>query len=235
YCSNFYISINKTQVDVAQKETHLQNNCNIWHHVQEGKITFTTLHSVCHTNPEAPSISLLKSLTSASISGQTHHMEDNTQKTKMRYAIWDMVTYVCCGKGCIEIKCPNSAEDNVMSCRTHPYYSQVQCHLHMPGSEYCEFIVWTKSDMFIESIEPNTAFWNSVLSKANMCLAVCSTVRTGCKIFHKCKKKDDLKPHISITRSYQVESVTNYQSSEEELWCSCRKPGYGRMIACDDK
>ncbi|KAL3888779.1 hypothetical protein ACJMK2_001139 [Sinanodonta woodiana] len=74
YCSKLDISITNEQVDAVEKETHLQNKCKLWHRVREGRITSTTLHSVCHTNPEAPSISLLKYLTSASVSVQTSQM-----------------------------------------------------------------------------------------------------------------------------------------------------------------
>ncbi|KAL3874727.1 hypothetical protein ACJMK2_037699 [Sinanodonta woodiana] len=260
YCSKLDISITNEQVNAVEKETHLQNKCKLWHHVREGRITSTTLHSVCHTNPKAPSISLLKSLTSASVSVQTYQMvwgvkmkdvakRQYTGKMKETHDLFSithveflhpdmpfmgsspdvMISCVCCGKGCIEIKC-----DNVMFCRTHPYYSQVQCHIHMSGSEYCDFIVWTKSDIFIEIIEPNTAFWNNVLSKANIFWQSALLPELVGKYFTR-RVNNVLKPHISTTLPSQAESGTNSQSSEEELWCSCRKPEYGRMIACDER
>ncbi|KAL3855201.1 hypothetical protein ACJMK2_014421 [Sinanodonta woodiana] len=46
---------------------------------------------------------------------------------------------------------------------------------------------------------------------------------------------NDLKPHTSIKLPSQAEYGTISQSSEDELWCSCRKPEYGRNIACDDR
>ncbi|KAL3887486.1 hypothetical protein ACJMK2_027506 [Sinanodonta woodiana] len=95
----------------------------------------------------------------------------------------------------------------------------------MNGSEYCDFIVWTKSDIFIERIEPNTALWNNVLSALLPELVA--------KYFTR-RVNNDLKPHFSTLPS-QAEFGTYSQSSEEEQWCSCRKPEYGRLIACDDR
>ena len=34
----------------------------------------------------------------------------------------------------------------------HPYYYQVQCQLFVTHAEYCDFVVWTKKDMFIQSV-----------------------------------------------------------------------------------
>ncbi|KAL3884912.1 hypothetical protein ACJMK2_025011 [Sinanodonta woodiana] len=104
----------------------------------------------------------------------------------------------------------------------------------MSGSEYCDFIVWTKSDIFIERIEPNTAFWNNVLSKANTFWQSALLPKLVAKYFTR-RVNNDFKSHVSTTLPSQAESGTISQSSEEELWCSCRKPEYGRMIACDDR
>jgi len=95
------------------------------------------------------------------------------------------VTCDCCGCGCLEIKCPFLAKDKtllelskekdfclVASCssdgtlelnRQHNYYFQVQCQIHVTKSSYCDFCVWTPSELFIERITPDSNFEKHVM------------------------------------------------------------------------
>ena len=79
----------------------------------------------------------------------------------------------CCGKGICEIKCPYKCKDTLLvtdandgsfllKCienevglyldTIHPHYYQVQCQLFVTGEEYCDFVVWTEKDIFIQSV-----------------------------------------------------------------------------------
>ena len=40
----------------------------------------------------------------------------------------------------------------------HPYHYEV-CHLFVTGVEYCDFVVWTEKDIFIQRVLPDTEFW----------------------------------------------------------------------------
>ena len=87
----------------------------------------------------------------------------------------DGVVYCeCCGKGLIEIKCPFKYKEYLPTCDTaisdpqyclrkdnsgkislsvnHKYYSQVQGQLNICNLEYCDFVCWTKRDIFVERI-----------------------------------------------------------------------------------
>ncbi|KAL2077859.1 hypothetical protein ACEWY4_027363 [Coilia grayii] len=98
-----------------------------------------------------------------------------------------IVECTCCGKGCIEIKCPAKYKDSTIldACssndssfplyqangrmhlkKSHPYYSQVQTQMFVTERMYCDFVVWTQKDCAILRIFKDTAFWEPRLQKA---------------------------------------------------------------------
>ena len=83
--------------------------------------------------------------------------------------------------GCIEIKCPFSAQDKtvVEACATiqqffctmdenrkvhlkkrHNYYYQVQGQLALLNLQWCDFVVWTRSGIHVERITFDRDFWS---------------------------------------------------------------------------
>ena len=94
---------------------------------------------------------------------------------------------ICSGgvTGVLEIKCPYSARDKKIQeavsevngfCLTecdgtvqlkkdHAYMYQVQGQLMVTGAPFCEFVVYTKTDIHIERILPDTTFQENMLQK----------------------------------------------------------------------
>uniref|UniRef100_A0A1X7UQ44 YqaJ viral recombinase domain-containing protein n=1 Tax=Amphimedon queenslandica TaxID=400682 RepID=A0A1X7UQ44_AMPQE len=58
----------------------------------------------------------------------------------------------CCGKGIVKIKCPYS-------------YYQVQGQMGIMECCYCDFVVWTTIDIFIERIPFDKEFFDSIKTK----------------------------------------------------------------------
>ncbi|CAM4322044.1 unnamed protein product [Leuciscus chuanchicus] len=98
-----------------------------------------------------------------------------------------IVTCTCCGKGCVEVKCPAKYKDCTIlqACssddrnfclhvvdgqvhlkKNHQYYTQVHTQLFVTECSYCDFVVWTLKDTVILRIAPDSAFWNARLQKA---------------------------------------------------------------------
>lgn len=92
----------------------------------------------------------------------------------------------CCGKGCIEIKCPAKYKDYTVldACssddrnfclhvvdgqvhlkKNHQYYSQVQTQLFVTDSAYCDFVVWTLKDCVILRINSRHFFLEGTASE----------------------------------------------------------------------
>ncbi len=45
-------------------------------------------------------------------------------------------------------------------------YFQVQCQMFCSRRSYCDFVVWTEDDLYVEQIYPNENFWLISTSKA---------------------------------------------------------------------
>ena len=84
--------------------------------------------------------------------------------------------------GLIEVKCPYTARDCTIdeACESnkfclkktnlgiflkedHEYYCQVQGQLMVSGAGFCDFVIYTKKDLFIERVFPNVAFMQTML------------------------------------------------------------------------
>ena len=90
-----------------------------------------------------------------------------------------LVCYAGEVRGCIEVKCPFSARDQMVSeacsmqqffCMKdennkvtlkvrHNYYYQVQGQLAILNLDWCDFIVWTNKDLHVERVKVDHGFW----------------------------------------------------------------------------
>lgn len=89
-----------------------------------------------------------------------------------------VLSCACCGDGILEIKCPHCAKDsgvlsaaerNLLDCleikqgahalkKDHQYYYQVQAQLFVTKCKYCDFMVWSEKEFFIQRILPDPDF-----------------------------------------------------------------------------
>lgn len=88
--------------------------------------------------------------------------------------------------GVLEIKCPFSARDltipeavqqfsqfcltqnadgNIELKRTHGYFFQIQGQMMVSGASFCEFVVYTKKDIFVQNIKEDLMFQNEMFHK----------------------------------------------------------------------
>lgn len=86
---------------------------------------------------------------------------------------------LCCGKGCIEVKCPDSknikfyseknhscfdSEMNVK--RDHKYFSQMQLQMFMTDTEFCDLVVWTEEESVIRRIKRDNFYIHELIVAA---------------------------------------------------------------------
>ncbi|XP_034066574.1 uncharacterized protein LOC117542824 isoform X5 [Gymnodraco acuticeps] len=103
------------------------------------------------------------------------------------------VTCTCHGTGICEIKCPHSKQEeaNLRLCageqgfclvndggtvkldRRHAYYHQVQAQLHVVDVDYCDFVVWTKNDLFVERIVRDVDLWDNIIPRVESFFRLC--------------------------------------------------------------
>ena len=60
---------------------------------------------------------------------------------------------------------PTDINNTVMLKRTHDYYYQITGQLALTGAQFCDFVVWTEVDMFIERVHFDAELWDDMKSK----------------------------------------------------------------------
>lgn len=88
----------------------------------------------------------------------------------------------CCGLGVLEIKCPYSLREKSIEVsakqsdfclqrkegsyhlrRGHAYFYQTQAQMHICQAKYCDFVVWSQSEVVTLRVEPDKPFIDEVL------------------------------------------------------------------------
>lgn len=92
-----------------------------------------------------------------------------------------LVSCSCCGDGVLEIKCPHSAKEGVLHAtenkhfcientddgcglkKDHEYHYQIQAQLFITRRKYCDFMVWSESNFYLQRIWPDADFFTEAL------------------------------------------------------------------------
>ena len=56
--------------------------------------------------------------------------------------------------------------------KNHTYYYQVQAQIELCGAKYCDFMVWSENELYIERIYPNKDFIRNAFDKASTFIRV---------------------------------------------------------------
>ena len=56
--------------------------------------------------------------------------------------------------------------------KNHTYYYQVQAQIELCGAKYCDFVVWSENELYIERIYPNKDFIRNAFDKASTFIRV---------------------------------------------------------------
>ena len=125
----------------------------------------------------------------------------------------------CCGKGVLEIKCPfcvknetiDDATNNKTFClikgntthldRKHQYYFQVQAQIILTKSSYCDFVVWTEKEIFIERILPDMHFFEIQVKKVDNFYLKCILPELLAKYYTQITPVNETSANILITGS----------------------------------
>ena len=96
-----------------------------------------------------------------------------------------VVDTMCTQQGLVELKNPSSVQDMTISeaskkkgfcikfeegtgkCldKNHNYYFQVQCQIYCTRRQWCDFVVRTNKDLYVERIYPDCQWWKTQLLK----------------------------------------------------------------------
>ena len=57
--------------------------------------------------------------------------------------------------------------------RSHAYFYQVQAQLHIVDVDYCDFVVWSKKDLFVERIVRDVDLWDNIIPRVETFFCLC--------------------------------------------------------------
>ena len=196
------------QADSIEKATRRQFSCKRWHEERYCRITSSKFGEICKSRcPRSVCTRMIhnnaSTLSSAALLwGRDHESqarEDYAKTLEEGWSIQETGLHVSTVKGkgylgaspdgiiyyggeiqgCIEVKCPYSAREKLVSeaclmpqfyCRKdendkvtlklhHNYYYQIQGQLAILNLEWCDFIIWTKVDLHVERVKADHEFW----------------------------------------------------------------------------
>uniref|UniRef100_A0A672LW45 YqaJ viral recombinase domain-containing protein n=1 Tax=Sinocyclocheilus grahami TaxID=75366 RepID=A0A672LW45_SINGR len=206
--------VSEGQAAQIERRTRGQHNSSLWFAARAGRITASCMHHVYATDINSPALSTVKKVCYPKHGPETAdttwgiRQEENARKayiskTRGQHTFPQIgaspdaiVRCTCCGKGCIEIKCPSKYKDCTIlnACSSndtnfclqlvdgqvhlrkgHQYYSQVQMQIFVTDSAYCDFVVWTLKDCVVVRITPDTEFegLSMKISKQSTIAATC--------------------------------------------------------------
>ncbi len=162
-----------------------------------------------------------------------------------------LVDCVCCGKGCVEIKCPHKHCDHIIfqACadedfclevtndklqlkNTHVYYKQVQTQVFVTGAQF----VWTKKSCEIVRVTPDVELWETtLLPKAQSFFYMVVLPELVACHYTQQASTPVLQPLAESQPVHAHQRNKQARKNAVELWCFCRKPEHRVMIACDIK
>lgn len=275
-CKDLTFDLSESDCSNVESKTRKQSSSPVWFQQREGRITASRLRAVCHTNPDKPSKSLVKSIcypgahkfsSAATNWGITHETDAREKYTEIMseshegFIVSDSGLHInpkwpfmgaspdgiskchCCGKGLCEIKCPYSHRDSTVAealgsknfclqqndtgvnlTQNHAYYYQVQMQLFITGTDYCDFIIWTPKDIYIERIVPDNDFWDNAVTKATL-------------FFNRCILPELVGKWFTRPSSSQLPSTMSEESEGDNdgVWCFCEQyiPD-SQLIGCDN-
>lgn len=152
-----------------------------------------------------------------------------------------IVSCDCCGVGLLEIKCPFKYKNSILSDiddrqfylekdqtgelklkSSHDYYAQVQAQLSICDKPYCDFVCWTTTSIHVERIQVNLEFMKSIYPKLR-------------QFFSNYLLPELLTNKLKLTGiPHDPHSQDDEETDDDDgVYCLCREPAYGPMIACD--
>lgn len=116
----------------------------------------------------------------------------------------------------------------------------MQCQLFCTKRAYCDFVVWTNSEVHTERIYPDEEFWLKSLDAVKHVYTTAILPELLGKFYTRPCTRDiqASAPSTSDKPTTYVNPQQNPQPSSAKpttvVYCYCRGPEEGRMVGCDN-
>ena len=122
---------------------------------------------------------------------------------------------------CLEIE-----SDSLKLKNDHHYYYQVQPQIKICQVDYCDFVVWSKDNIFVPRIPIDMEFIDNAIENVKPFIKLALLQELVGKWFSK-------QIVVPLTRDNPNDQPI---SGAAEVWCYCKKgEDHGDMIGCDNK
>ncbi len=125
----------------------------------------------------------------------------------------------------------------------------MQAQLFCTKLSYCDFIVWTKNDLHVERIKPNTTFMENNLAIVKHFFEVAVLPELLGRWFSRPMESVSVNESASLPSSAESQSSPSTSSGanhsevvlhtsptehKTDQYCYCQKGEHGRMVGCDN-
>ena len=155
-----------------------------------------------------------------------------------------LVDCTCCCQGLVEVKCPlccretsfadtskhmhsnfclnNNSNGTFNLDQNHPYAYQCQLQLFVTEKHYCDFVVWSSSEIHIEWITLDKSLIQAAISVAS-------------KFWRLCVLPELLGKWYTRPQTGNGTSPCPHKEEDQGKWCYCQEEKGGEMNGCDSK
>ena len=110
----------------------------------------------------------------------------------------------------------------------------MQCQLFCTKRTYCDFVVWTETDIHIERIYPNQSFWLENVSRVQQ-FFMTSILPELIGKFYSRNTDIIISPQVASEElSSPGPSSLHKNQVGGNLYCYCQSPESGLMVGCDN-
>ena len=159
---------------------------------------------------------------------------------------------LCCGSGVLEVKCPYCLRDaDIQSCQSklsflentdgtyalkkeHPYFYQCQLQMVSTGRSYCDFVVWSTHDLYIERILLDQGFIEEKLKEAERLFWLAIIPELLGKWFTRTNAWLPSINSVSDDLSEDADKNEDEDNDDDGSWCYCKQPRGGAMVGCEN-
>lgn len=193
----------------VESKTRLQSNSRLWFRMRTGRIMASRFKSACRTNPAQPfHQQLYVILKWLSLEVLLHH-------------------------GVVNMSDVESSNIKSLLCIS----TIVQCQLFCTKKSYCDFVVWTESDIHIEHILPDEVFWHENVDHGKDFFVAAVLPELFGKFYSRPKQSvvsEEAEGQSSEDLACSSGESSVGGTSGDDLYCYCNKPEEGDMVGHDN-
>ena len=109
----------------------------------------------------------------------------------------------------------------------------MQAQLFCTGLSYCDFVVYTKNQLHVERITPDTLFMKEIMIKVQHFFEIAVLPELLGRWFSRLPSSSSTNT-TSLDTSTSLPEMSTSSSDLQNKYCYCQQEEYGNMVGCDN-